>query len=234
MAARLLDILNDERLMVTPCNVFTGENLCYLFVGRPSYKVPASENPSEWQLPVVFVLRFAHELPIKRIFPFDSGAFVGKRLPNYITCFNINNYDVSENKSNIGRLVSIFFGDDARYIKRRSFDISDIKERHEIDARHQEIAALARLYREDSNANLDDRAAAIELQITEDIYLTSQNVLGIVMPSEYARIPGFRDSIFHITDTIETYDLHPLNSAGHYGLIYEAVNNIYRRYGLYK
>ncbi|MBR0954904.1 hypothetical protein [Bradyrhizobium canariense] len=35
------------------------EKLCYLFVGRAAYKGRDSLNPQPWQLPSVFVIRFA-------------------------------------------------------------------------------------------------------------------------------------------------------------------------------
>jgi hypothetical protein len=32
-ASNLMDIVADRKLLATPCTVFKGENLCYLFVG---------------------------------------------------------------------------------------------------------------------------------------------------------------------------------------------------------
>jgi hypothetical protein len=232
MAARIFDILSSEKLLATPCNVFKGEKLCYLFVGRPAYKVKPDENPSEWQLPIVFVLRFPDPPPIKRVFPFDSGAFSGRRLPQFITAFNLNGYDIANERDNIGRIISIFFGSSSNYLKRRVAELDSIAEEHNLDLRHQEILALARLYREGSSPDFDDRAAAIEAQVEADISLTADNVLGIVMPSEYARVQGLLQSIAHITTDIETYDIHPISTAAYYGLVYEAVYRIYRRAGI--
>ena len=49
----LLPILEEEKLLAVKCNVFKGEKLCYLFVGRAAYKGKDALNPESWQLPSV-------------------------------------------------------------------------------------------------------------------------------------------------------------------------------------
>src|SRR4051794_32489580 len=92
-AASLFKILEDEKLLAMECNVFGGEKLVYFFIGRPAYKMPAVESPSEWQMPVAFVIRFDKPPPIKRVFPFDSGAFQKGRMPAYISMFPIGAFE---------------------------------------------------------------------------------------------------------------------------------------------
>jgi hypothetical protein len=197
-SGQLFDIFESETLMASSCKVFKGEELCYLFMGRPAYKLHRDDSPSEWQLPAVFVLRFpADHSGIKRIFPFDSGAFSDRRLPAYITCFNLDNYNIGADPGLVGKIFSIFFEDHQRYLGRRAVGIEELKKTHILDPTHQEISALARLYLEHSGKDADDRAAAIEVQMAQHVPLTSDNVLGIVMPEEYGRVPGFRESIAH-------------------------------------
>lgn len=98
--------------------------------------------------------------------------------------------------------------------------------------RHAEALALARLYREGSTKNYDDRAAAIEVQIAQDIPLKKENLIGIVLPEEYLRTPGFRAELMKLTNVIEPYSLLPLSVSQHYGLIYDCVNKIYKRAGI--
>ena len=38
-ASNLMKIIDDEKLLALSCNVFKGEKLCYLFIGRPAYKI---------------------------------------------------------------------------------------------------------------------------------------------------------------------------------------------------
>jgi hypothetical protein len=168
-ASNLIDIIADGKLLATPCNVFRQDKLCYFFVGRPAYKMKPTENPSTWQLPVAFVVRFEKPPPIKRIFPFDSGAFHERRLPDYITMFKMDGYD---------------------------------------------------------------RAAAIELQIEQDIEIRQDNLLGIVMPTEYSRVPGLMQSITGITKNVETYDHYPLGLGHHFAFLYERVKAIYKLAGI--
>jgi hypothetical protein len=231
-ANNLFDIIESGKLLATPCNVFKGERLCYLFIGRPAYKTKPVENPSPWQLPVAFVVRFPKPPPIKRIFPFDSGAFFHKKLPSYITMFKMAGYDIASDPTLVGRLVSFYFKTPERYFKRRPAGLEELKEDHNLDMRHAEVMALGRLYQENSAPKFDDRAAAIEVQVEEDIELKPENLIGIVMPSEYARTPGFMIDIKKLTSIVETYDLFPLGSAAHYGLLYEGVQRVYKRAGI--
>ena len=80
-SSRLLSILQQEKLLAVKCNVFKKDKLCYLFVGRAAYKGRESLNPEPWQLPTVFVMRFDTPPRIKRIYPFDSGAFDRNKMP---------------------------------------------------------------------------------------------------------------------------------------------------------
>lgn len=228
----LMDIIADQKILATACNVFRGEKLCYLFVGRPAYKLKADENPSAWQLPVAFIVRFQTPPPIKRVFPFDSGAFHEKRLPSYITMFKRDNFDLSGNPDLVGRLVSFYFKTPDRYFYRRPAGDEEIKEQHNLDMRHAEVMALSRLYRENSSPECDDRAAAIEIQLEADIQLQRDNLLGVVMPAEYARVPDLMAAIKALTPNVELYDVMPLGTASHYGALYQGVTNIYKNSGI--
>ena len=231
-AANLIKIVNNNSLLATPCNVFVKDRLCYFFVGRPAYKQKSVEDPSEWELPVAFVVRFHEPPPFKRIFPFDSGAFKGKLLPRYITMFNLENYNVSGDPEHIGRIISVFFKTRQRYQQRRASGYEELAQEHLLGPEHQEIKALAKLYLEQSSIDLDDRAAAIEVQIDQDVKLSRENLLGIVVPEEYMRSPTYRGPLQSMANVIETYGLHPLSTAHHYGQIYDAVNRIYNRAGV--
>jgi hypothetical protein len=164
-ASKLFKIIEDEKLIAMSCNVFRGEKLCYFFVGRPAYKFNSEGAPSAWQLPVAFVLRFQSPPPIKRAFPFDSGAFVKNFMPDYISLFDLERYNIGTDPQLIGRLISLYFKTPQRYVQRKAVGEEELKEEHSLDMRHAEIQALGRLFREGSTSNLDDRAAAIEIQV---------------------------------------------------------------------
>src|SRR5262245_32280558 len=98
--------------------------------------------------------------------------------------------------------------------------------------RHAEILALGRLFREGSSTTLDDRAAAIEIQVEQDLPLREDNFLGAVIPHEYTRVPGLMRALKNLTKYVETYDHLPLGTDHHYGLIYDRVNRIFNRAGI--
>lgn len=231
-ASRLISIINNRKLLATPCNVFIGEKLCYLFVGRAAYKTKSVPNPSEWQLPVVFVVRFRDRPKLKRVFPFDSGAFRRRLLPDYITTFDLEGYDLADAPENIGRLVSLCFDGGEGYMKRKAVSEDKLSEKYALDLRHQQVLALMRLYAERSTAEYDDRAAAVEIQLSEDVALAQENLLGVVMPTEFRRTPGLVDAIKQLTQVIECYDHMPLSTECHYGQIYDCVRRVYRRAGI--
>ncbi|KRQ15910.1 hypothetical protein FBZ96_11580 [Bradyrhizobium stylosanthis] len=231
-SSKLIKIIQDEKLVAMKCDVFKGEKLCYLFVGRAAYKGRDALNPEAWQLPSVFVMRFATPPPIKRIYPFDTGAFDRNRMPSYLTAFDMQNFELGSDDALIGRLISLYFDTPRRYVDRKSVDEDKIKEEHVLDMSHAEILALGKLYREGSTKNYDDRAAAIEVQVGEDIPLRKQDLLGVVIPEEYMRTDGVRESLLKLTKYIETYRLLPLSLSQHYSSIYDAVERIYKKAGV--
>jgi len=231
-ANNLMDIIADGKLLATPCKVFGGDKLCYLFVGRPAFKMKDAANPSTWQLPVAFVIRFHKPPPIKRVFPFDSGAFHDRRLPSYLTMFKMEGYNLSGDPDQIGRLISFYFKSQDRYFHRRPATQEEIQEHHNLNMSHQEILALSRLYHEGSSPEFDDRAAAIEIQVEQDIELRQDNLLGIVMPAEFARVPELMRDMTKLTKNIETYDIMPLGLTHHFALLYQGVKTVYKRAGI--
>lgn len=231
-AAKIFDLLEEGKLLAMDCDVFKGEKLVYFFVGRPAYKMKAVDAPSEWELPVVFVVRFDKPPPIKRVFPFDSGAFQKGRMPSYISMFPIGAYELSSDMAMAGRLVSFYFKTQKRYFDRHAAGEQEMREEHSLDITHDQILALGKLYRDRDTSKLDDRAAAIEVQIAEGIPLDKTNVLGVVVPTEYKRHKGMHQALKELTPNVEAYDIMPLGTEAHYGLVYECVKRIYKKSGI--
>jgi hypothetical protein len=170
--------------------------------------------------------------PMKRIHPFDTGAFDRGRMPDYLTTFKVDDFNVGTDQDQIGRLISLYFETSRRYVDRNANDQKKLKDEHLLTMSHAKVLAVAKLYKEGSTKNYDDRAAAIELQIEEDIPLKKENLLGVVVPEEYTRTPGVRESLKELTNVVETYRLLPLSISQHYGLIYDCVEKVYKRAGI--
>lgn len=74
-ALHIQEFWQTNKIKVTECNLFE-EDIAYFFVGRPSYKHKTDFTESEyWELPVCFILEFSAVEDIRRVYPFDSGAF---------------------------------------------------------------------------------------------------------------------------------------------------------------
>src|ERR1700730_435093 len=115
-AYHLKKIWRTETIEARPCEVFVNENLNYFFVGRPAYKRFHVTQQSEfWELPVCFIVNFASVTDVRRIFPFDSGAFKAKRFPEYINMMDIDEFEVSSDPGAPTKIVGAFFGSHSDY-----------------------------------------------------------------------------------------------------------------------
>lgn len=153
-SSRLPSILNAKAIMAMPCNIFHGEKLCYLFVGRPAYKYTMPGEATYWTLPTVIVMRFGATQPaLKRIYPFDSGAFTSRRLPDYITVFERDDFEFGPDFTKISTLISVFFGDEKRYWRRQASAEKDFKDKYSLGPLHMQLEALNKISLEHSMQN---------------------------------------------------------------------------------
>lgn len=228
--SRLLDVINERRLRAMPCEVFH-DDLCYFFVGRPAYKYSIKGQAQNWQLPMVFVMRFEEPPPIARIYPFDSGAFMERRFPDYIQMFGAERYLLGTDASAIQKLIGFYFRDEARYVGRRANSSDDIETRLTLDARHDEIMALAALFQENNNSTFDDRAAAVEVQVPANVALDTGQLLGVILCEERLRTPGVRSALREMTPNILTYPLLPNDFQSYFGVISFQTIELYRKLG---
>ncbi len=227
-SARIIDILNDSKILATQCNVFR-EKLCYLFVGRPAYKWTFNAQASAWQLPFVVMIKDIGISPLKRIYPFDTGAFSARILPDYITMFERERFNVGTNLSDIEKIISTFFTNSKNYMSAKAKSEDKIAEDYSLGVKHQEISALSRLFNDRSNSAVDDRGRTIELQIAEDLIISKKNVIGMILPRQYANDIDIKEAIEHLGCEVETYSEFPLSVNSYYGIIYQHISSIMRR-----
>jgi hypothetical protein len=225
VAANIFDILEAGRLKATSCRVFDKEKLCYLFIGRPSYKKSGKGEAPYWMLPLVFVMKGLANLPIKRIHPFDTGAFASRRLPDYLTTFELDSFELGSDPAQIPRVISAFYDTAERYMKGENRSLDSIKAQVQIDVRHARIEALIRMFSERSRAEIDDRGRNIEVQVGGDVPL-ADNLLGVVLPDQYRLLPEIERHLKSLGAQVEYYGLYPLNADAHFGQVYEAVTKI--------
>lgn len=228
-ADNIWGMLANNKIETVACDTFTGENLAYFFHGRPAYR-KFYVKPQEWQLPIVLVLKSTCLLNIKRIFPFDSGAFHSGRYPEYISNFDNDGYELSNIEKSIDLIVDLFFDTDENYFAGKPQPTNEFRHKRRLTARHSEISALCSLYnREDSDA--DDRSIAIEIQTDEGVDIADA-ILGVVLPRPYFDDSTLKERFQNSDIVIKHYDVYPLNTEAYMLMIYTEVKNIYKKLGL--
>jgi hypothetical protein len=228
VAANIFDILEAGRLKATSCRVFHNEKLCYLFIGRPSYKKSGKGEAPHWMLPLVFIMKGLANLPIKRIHPLDTGAFASGRLPDYLTTFELDSFELGSDPAEISRVISAFYETTERYMKGENRSLDSIKTQVQIGVRHAKIEALIRLFSERSLEDIDDRGRNIEVQVGGDVPL-ADNLLGVVLPDPYRLDMEIERRLKSFGAKVEYYPVYPLNADAHFGAMYEAVTKIMQR-----
>jgi hypothetical protein len=232
-AFHLRSLGQNNLLKAAPCDVFTADKLNYFFVGRPAYKTAAQEAQSPyWQFPCCFIFEFSMIGDVRRMFPFDSGAFARKRYPSYTSMMALEEFEVAGVADAPGKIIGAFFDTPQRY-----FDLQP-KGKHEfigeyaLGAMDMEIKALHRLSLEESATSFDDRRLTIEVQSGADVDLTVTTPLAVVAPSEFLDDPDFRRHVVEVWNaTPISYSIGPLSVANAYGQIYEKVGEFYRQRG---
>ncbi|WP_156883501.1 hypothetical protein [Salipiger mucosus] len=223
-------IIDSKLLKPTKCPVFVGEELTYLFYGKPSYRARASASKS-WLMPVCFLIRMSAVASIKRVFPFDSGAFHAGRHPAYLSVFNMAEFEVS-GRDDPSKIVSAFFKTVRDYFKLIPKESSNFESEYSLTVRDSEIRALRDLAGDSSLVGIDDRRFCVEVQTAEDISLTSGNVQAVILPYDYLDddlVVSFIESELEAVPL--PYESFSLSSSEHTAIIYDKVYEFLRQEG---
>lgn len=231
-SSNLIRIINEKRVKVTKCDTFENENLAYFFLGRPAYRKHYA-NPMDWQLPFVLIFERTCLLNIKRVFPFDTGAFSRKYYPEYITNINREGYECGAVKNAQDLIIETFFGGDDNYLHGRAYSQDELKHRSKLGVEHHEILALAALYSKEGGLKADDRSAAIEFQSDLDVPI-ADNLLGCIMPRPYFQNKSLKAALKPLNIQVKSYDVWPLSTESYIGTIYGLTKEIYKKLGIVK
>lgn len=213
------------------CDVYDQEDLTYLFYGRPSYKkIGESQLAKYWELPALFVMDY-ETIDCKRILPFDSGAFSGKRYPEFINMMDINDFEVTSTLSAPQRLISSFFVDTNRYFRLRPRDRRDFMSRFEVSSTDEEIQALYDLVLTYSE-KIDDRRFSVEIQTECEIKLKECGLLAVIIPEEYCESEEIIELVEGYGAEIIPYPTFSLKQEMYYQSIYNILFELYREKGL--
>lgn len=179
----------NEKLEPRACPVF-GEPLLYFFYGRPAYKID-NENKiitDEYLFPVCFIIDSSIVNNVKRIYPFDTGAFfkelynehfnpLDDKFDNSKKRQECDSYCLGNSMETPAKFVSAFFGSNERYI------VGAYKKDLEFDYFTTTIHKYYSLLCETGKPNADDRKYSIEIQLEEEIQLPN-NLIAVILPSK--------------------------------------------------
>jgi len=170
-AYNLPQILNSNILEPKNCGVF-GEDLSYFFYGRPSYRTRKDDSVAlEHNLPIVFIVDTEKLQPLKRIFPFDSGAFDEGFYEGYFdkSCER-DDFELPASLEILKKLVDAFYGDNHGYL------LGDYREKMPTSPFDFEVQGLNRLIQDthtSKGASLsgDERSTSFEIQTAQSFDL---------------------------------------------------------------
>jgi hypothetical protein len=166
-----------------PCSVFETERLTYLFYGRAAYRPNLNEEPTDLEhyFPVCLILKVDAPIKIKRIFPFDSGAFRREFYNAYLhKNMRLGDFLLEADPETHGRVVHLFFSDNTNYvIGRKSLSAT-------IDPGQFEAKSYEALIGSQGANALDSRGGGIEVQTDETLDLAT-HVEAAIIPTSQAR-----------------------------------------------
>lgn len=170
-------------LKTSRCRIL-GEDLLYLFYGKPAYVVSQNKKPETQTklLPVLLVLKPDASVAPKRIFPFDSGAFKNNRFERYTEGFDLEEFNVGPSPDILPHFVTAFFATNAFYVK------GEARSGVVVPEPALAVRAYYELITATGQQEFDDRRAAIEVQLASGLTLTGQT-LAIIAPERVLDAP---------------------------------------------
>ncbi|AJD50992.1 hypothetical protein TH3_04350 [Thalassospira xiamenensis M-5 = DSM 17429] len=211
------------------------DKLNYFFVGRPSYKyIAQGVEGAHWEFPSCFIFEFESIGDIKRIFPFDSGAFSKGMYPDYIKNIEIENFMAGNDRSYPSKIIGAFFESPLKYFMLEAKEQQRFVAEYSVGPRDAELSALHRLASDKSLYGIDDRRFTIEVQSQEDVDLKIKSPIAVIFPHQYLlddELVGIIKDVWK--SKIITYKTYSLNLDNIYGNIYSKVDDIYQGMGIF-
>jgi hypothetical protein len=230
-------ILDGDALEPSECDVFK-EKLIYLFYGRPAYRAKDGNNARlEFEWPIVFVFDPEKVPDLRRIFPFDTGAFALRLYSEFFDKKSeLMDFSLDPTLESAKKLVSAFYQDNEEYYRgetRKNVDIPlrqfEAQGVHEL-ARLPGVQGAITQYR-----TRDERSSAIEVQVSRTISL-KHALIALVLPEPYLDDKEIQEALTRWNvNEVHTYaTLHNLSGEAWVGEIYAIIHRLYKRLGYLK
>ena len=228
------EMLEGETLEPSLCDVF-GEQLIYLFYGRPAYRAKDGNNARlQFEWPIIFIFDPQKIGSIKRAFPFDTGAFQRQLYSEFFDKKSqMGDFELDPSLDGIKRFIGTFYQDHKEYysgstrknvpIEHRQFEAEGILELSRLPGVQDSISRLG---------TRDERSSAVEVQLSHPLSLID-SLLAIVLPEPYMDDNQIKEALARWqVPQIETYTtLHNQGGEAWVGQIYGIVKDIYKRRG---
>ncbi len=212
-------IIVEGELRTRSCTVY-GTDLLYLFYGRPAFKPLPGTAPSgiHEHLPMCLVLDPALLGDALRILPFDSGGY--ERYAAHVGhLLGRPDFELGPGGDIPMRLVRAFFDSNANYYRANL-----TADAGRISIVHEAARAFARLGRDQSLADDDDRRSTIEVQIARSVPLATA-LRAVVAPATLLSDTAIAAALAAMPDVVpisyETYGRH--QPSAYTGLLYDHV-----------
>ncbi len=152
------------------------EALLFFYYGRPAFRKDVGNVDNDaWRL-CCLVLADDDARPIKRVLPFDSGAF--ERYEQWIhQSMDVRDFEAGTSLDAAARIVSTFFGTNERYYRGKPLELVP-------GAPYTTASCYATLIRAQGRLAVDDRRRTIEVQVSKPVSL-DKKVLAVVLPQSF-------------------------------------------------
>ena len=192
-AVRLRDLETLEVMKTTGFLPLNREGLLHFYYGKPSYKMKADHKGAEKVIAraaVAFVFDIESMPPVHRLFALDTGAFHDKRYSDFLPRdVKAEDFELLPAIPSLQRLVSAFFGSNARYYEGRIKDL----------VRFPLLDRAAEAYSNILNSavirTLDDRACTAEIQFNKPIEISKARLVTIVLPGRLYEDPEVKEFV---------------------------------------
>lgn len=181
-AFQFVEMVGEGAIAPQACPVFEGESLIYYFYGRPAFRPNAREDATglEHYFPVCLIFRPETAVVIRRVFPFDSGAYQGGQYAAYVhRNMKLGDFALDVDPSTPARLVSRFYGSNEAYIFSR--DPLD-----DVPADNLEGRSYLGLTSAKGGNALDSRGSGVEIQGEASIILEDA-LEAVILPMSFVR-----------------------------------------------
>jgi hypothetical protein len=183
------------------------------------------------------VLLFDEELikAGKRLYPFDTGAFITNRYENWIhPKMKLTDFELKCTMEAPRKHVAAFFGTNQNYLKTRT------KKEMKAHSGEFEVQALIDLFQEHApkvkrEERIDDRRMVIELQVDSGIEINAHPLLAVIYPDELEQASWFKKFMYESSSTVvfRDYRLNVNQLASDYqALLEDRSFDIQRKLGL--